>query len=141
MTQLTRPARRKRAKPCFARIEAPGIDGSPVKKPPFAFPPLFGGVTGGQGAFGGLDGPLSLPRVLDSLSSKLPAFLGLSSRSTPDRSRLNSVEDFFRYTEEEGAQAVLSRPAACCSEGEPRLTRRLPSLHHVRHSSERTNQR
>lgn len=105
MTQLTRPVRKKRAKPCFARIEAPGsspLDGSPRK--PFSFPPLFAGAIGAAGAVGpgGVDGPLSLPRVLESLSSRLPAFLGLANRSTPDRSRLNSVEDFFRYTEEEG---------------------------------------
>lgn len=125
MTQLTRPVRRKRAKPCFARIEAPGLDGAPKK--PFSFPPIFGGAIAGAGAAGpGVpDGPLSLPRVLDSLSSRLPAFLGLSSRSTPDRSRLNSVEDFFRYTEEEGVRAVASPvlssapgPGICCT---PRL--------------------
>ncbi len=41
--------------------------------------------------------------LLESLRARLPAFL--QPRSVPDRSRLSSVESFFRYTEEEGARA------------------------------------
>ena len=59
------------------------------------------------------DGPLSLlPAIMDSFAQRLPARLrqALPQASPTDRSRLSSVEDFFRYTEEEGASLPSSLP-------------------------------
>ncbi len=59
----------------------------------------------------GLIGSKSAPQLLDELRQRLPAFL--QPRGVPDRSRLSSVESFFRYTEEEGATCRPCAAHAC----------------------------
>jgi len=114
---LARPRRKSTRRPLFAKIEAP-------EAPKFDAAPW---AARARGAAAALTAPqhaeLSLPRLLDSLAARLPAAVRqvLPLASPVDRGHLNSVEDFFRYTEEEGAAgcaaalppAMLSR--ACAS--------------------------
>lgn len=79
-----RAARRCAARPLFAKIELQS-----------AWDQVQALAQGGEWVGAGLDGGM-----LERLRARLPSFL--NARPTPDRSRLSSVESFFRYTEEEG---------------------------------------
>ena len=88
MPSLARPQRRA--------AEAPSLPPPPLRLP-FAKIEL-------RGALDQLQHSLVVPErerlLADSLRQRLPAVL--QHRGGPDRSRLSSVESFFRYTEEEG---------------------------------------
>ena len=85
MPRLERPEEgRRRRPPLFAKIE---------------LREAMGGAWEAVQQVQRLGAP-GLGLAAESLRAKLPF---LQPRSSPDRSRLNSVESFFKYTEEEGA--------------------------------------
>lgn len=100
MPSLARPQRRT--------VEAP----APLRRLPFAKIEL-------RGALDQLQSSLVVPErarlLADHLRARLPAVL--QPRGGPDRSRLSSVESFFRYTEEEGACGASPRHPAQAGRG------------------------
>jgi hypothetical protein len=101
--------------PSLARPQRRAADAPPPPPPrslPFAKIEL-------RGALDQLQHSLVVPErarlLADSLRQRLPAVL--QPRGGPDRSRLSSVESFFRYTEEEGACESSSLTAAASGEG------------------------
>ena len=63
-------------------------------------------------------GAPGLGLAAETLRAKLPF---LQPRSSPDRSKLSSVESFFKYTEEEGAWPPHARGAAAAATAGLRL--------------------
>jgi hypothetical protein len=109
MPRLVRPqhdgeARPPRRRPAFAKIDAWEAVQAVQR---LGAPSLGLALTGFTG-----DAPL-----LETLRARLPAFL--QPRSVPDRSRLSSVESFFRYTEEEGAKRSRAPFLHACSRASP----------------------